>query len=56
MRYWSVLVLAGILLAPASGLASPGPDDSGLTAPTAPAALALPTEGRLLALTAWRPS
>ncbi len=52
MRYWSVLVLTGILLAPAAGLASPGPDASGQTAPTAPAALVLPTEGRLLALTA----
>ncbi len=54
MRYWSVLVLAGILLAPAAGLASPGPDGSGLMAPTPPAALVLPTEGRLLALTANR--
>lgn len=54
MRYWSVIVLAGILLAPAAGLASPRPDGSGVTEPTAPAALVLPTEGRLLALTAVR--
>jgi len=54
MRYWSAFVLAGIVLAPAAGLASPRPDDSGVTQPTAPAALVLPTEGRLLALTAVR--
>ena len=54
MRYWSAFVLAGILLAPAPGLASPRPDDSGVTEPTAPAALVLPTAGRLLALTAAR--
>lgn len=54
MRYWSVLVLAGVLLAPAAALASPRPDDSGETVPTAPAALVLPTAGRLLALTAVR--
>lgn len=54
MRSWSVFALAGILLVPAAGLASPGPDDSGVTVPTATAALVLPTEGRLLALTAAR--
>ncbi|MEQ1731104.1 MAG: DUF5658 family protein [Vicinamibacterales bacterium] len=54
MRHWSVFVLVGILLAPAAGLASPRPDDSGATEPTAPAVLVLPTEGRLLALTAAR--
>lgn len=52
MRYWSAFVLAGIVLAPAAGLASPRPDDGGVTAPTAPAVVVLPTEGRLLALTA----
>ncbi len=56
MRYRSALVLVGMLLAPAAGLASPGPDASGVPEPTAsaPAALVLPTESRLLALTAAR--
>lgn len=54
MRHWFALVLLGLFLVPVAGLASSGPADAKGEEPAAPAALVLPTQGRLAALTAGR--